>query len=130
MKKVICSLMLIFVVFALCGCSQTSLDKNAPVTLTFIYGEENITVQLPDEEAAKVIEILDGNSYDSSFGAPSCGFDKNISIKVADQVFAIARDTCKYVQDLDNLKYFNVSQEDIEYIHSLFEKYGGYFPCI
>ena len=130
MKKLMCILLLICVIFALCGCSQTSLDKNATVTLTFIYDKEHIAVQLPEEEASKVIEILNGNSYSSSYEIPSCGFDKNISVKVGDQAFAIARDTCKWVQDLDNLKYFTVAQEDIEYIHSLFEKYGGYFPCI
>lgn len=28
------------------------------------------------------------------------------------------------------LKYFSISEDGIDYIHALFEKYGGYFPCV
>ena len=82
-------------------------------------------------EAEKIIDIIDGSEYDPFYsGIPSCGFDKNVSLKVGDRVFAIAPDTCNVIQDLSNLRFFSVSDEDMEYIHSLFEKYGGCFPCI
>lgn len=99
--------------------------------MTFIYGDQNINVALSDDEAEKIIDILDGNTYDPvSAGIPSCGFSKNISLKVGNRVYAVARDTCNTIQDLGNSRYFSVSYEDIQYIHSLFERYGGYFPCI
>ncbi len=131
MKRCVAILMILVVMLSVCGCSKTSVSNNADVTLIYIYGEENISVSLSAEEAEKVIAILDGNRYDSvTSGVPSCGFDKNISLEVGNRVFAIARDTCNCIQDLGNLRYFAVSQEEIEYIHALFENYGGYFPCI
>ena len=131
MKRYYAIFIILVLMLSICGCSQTNVNNNADVTLTFIYGEENIEVTLEDDEAEKIVDILDGNNYASIFsGVPSCGFDKNISLKVGNRVFAIACDTCNCIQDLGNLKYFDIPKEDMEYIHSLFEKYGGYFPCV
>ena len=132
-KRFVCIMVFLSAAFLLLlwGCSETRLSSGSDVTLNFrVYGE-NISVKLTEDEAQRVIEILDGNAYDSIFdGIPSCGFSKEVSLEVDSRVFAIARDTCNCVQDLGNLKYFNISKEDIKYIHTLFEKYGGYFPCI
>ena len=131
MKKVFAVLMILVLLISICGCSKTSVSNNADVTLSFVYGDDNIHVTLEDDEAEKVIDILNGNDYNPIFsGVPSCGFDKNISLQVSGRTFAIACDTCNCIQDLGNLRYFDISQEDMEYIHSLFIKYGGYFPCI
>ncbi len=131
MKRYFAVLMVLVVLASICGCTKTSVNKNADVYLSFVYGEDNIRVTLEDEEAEKVIGILNGNDYEPiSSGVPSCGFDKNISLKVDGQTFAIACDTCNYIQDLGNLRYFDIPKEDMKYIHSLFQKYGGYFPCI
>jgi len=131
MKRFFAVVFVLTVILAICGCSKTSVDKNAEVTLTFVCGQDNICVVLTDDEAAKVTNILDGNRYDSVFsGIPSCGFDQDVSLKVGNRVFAIAGDTCNYIQDLGNLRFFAISQEDMAYIHALFEKYGGYFPWI
>ena len=131
MKRILLAVFAFLLLFALCGCRKTRVNKNADVTLTFIYGEENIEIVLPEEEAEKVIAILDGKAYDPiGEGIPSCGFHKNISLKVGNRVFAIACDACNCIRDLGNLRYFTVDEEDMDYIHVLFEKYGGYFPCI
>ena len=131
MKRLFAVLMVLVVLVSICGCTKTSVNKNADVTLSFVYGEDNISVTLEDDEAGKVVNILNGNNYDPiSSGVPSCGFDKNISLKVGGRTFAIACDTCNSIQDLGNLRYFDIQQEDMDYIHSLFEKYGGYFPCV
>ena len=131
MKRFFAVLMVPVVLVSICGCTKTSVNKNADVTLSFVYGEANISVALEDDEAEKVIDILNGNNYDPiSSSIPACGFDKNISLKIDGQTFAIACDTCNYIQDLGNLRYFDIPKEDMEYIHSLFEKYGGYFPCV
>ena len=131
MKRIICFVLLASVFCALCSCSKTNISDKADMTLTFINERNNISVTLSEEEAQKVIAILDGKSYDSlASGIPSCGFSKNISLKVGGRIYAIACDTCNYIQDLGNLRYFSVSQEDMAYIHALFKKYGGHFPCI
>lgn len=131
MKRLLCIALVLLILPIVCGCSKTSVSSNAKAELTFIFAEQNINVTLSDEEAEKVIRILDGNIYNPfSDGIPSCGFDQNISLKVGSRIYAIACDTCNIIQDCGNLKYFSVSQEDMAYIHSLFEKYGGYFPCI
>ena len=131
MKRLFSILVVLAVMISVCGCSKTRVNKSADVTLTFVCGDKDIRVTLEDAEAEKIIAILDGNSYNSFFsGVPFCGFDKNISLKVGYRVFAIACDTCNCIQDLGNLRYFDVPKEDMDYIHSLFEKYGGHFPCI
>ena len=131
MKRLSTVLLIFIFILSLCGCSQTSVNKNATVTLTFVYGDTDLRVILEDGEAEKVIDILNGNNYNPALsGVPSCGFDKDISLNVDGRTFAIACDTCNCIQDLGNLRYFDIPQEDMEYIHSLFEKYGGYFPCI
>ena len=131
MKQFFAVLMILVLLISICGCTKTSVSNNADVTLSFVYGDDNIRVTLEDDEAEKVIDILNGNDYNPfPSGVPSCGFDKNISLQVSGRAFAIACDTCNCIQDLGNLRYFSIPQEDMDYIHSLFEKYGGYFPCI
>lgn len=131
MKRLLAVLCILAVLFSISGCSTTRVRKTGDVTLTFIYEDININVVLTDGEAEKVIDILDGKRYDPiSFSTPSCGFSTDISLRVGNRVFPIARDTCNCVQDLSNLRYFDIPMEDIKYIHSLFEKYGGYFPCV
>lgn len=129
MKRIASFFLILLLLVGLSGC-KTSPPKNKEVTLTFVYAEADIQVILPEEEANRVIEILDGKAYGPAFTVPSCGFDKNVSLKVGHQVYAIACDECPTFQDLGNLKYFSVNQSDADYIRSLFEKYGGYFPCI
>ena len=34
------------------------------------------------------------------------------------------------IRGILNEEFYDISKEDMEYIHALFEKYGGYFPCI
>lgn len=131
MKRFFAILIIFAFVLSISGCTKTSVNTSADVTLTFIYGDKDIRVALEKNEAEKVIDALDGKRYDSiTAGIPSCGFDKNISLKIGGRVFAIACDTCNYIQDRGNLRYFEIPQEDMDYIHSLFEKYGGYFPCV
>ena len=131
MKRLLVIFLILTLSVSLFGCDRTRLTAGSEVTLIFINSEKDIRVTLPEEEAEKVIDILNGNDYNPfSSGVPSCGFDKNISLQVSGRTFATACDTCNCIQDLGNLRYFDIPQEDMDYIHSLFEKYGGYFPCI
>lgn len=130
MKRFFAVLLLLAITLALCGCSKTNVNQSANVTLTYIYGGKDITVTLSTAEAEKVTQILDGKSYKSAFSIPSCGFSADISLKVGNRVYAVARDTCGCIQDMGNLRYFNISEDEIDYIHALFKQYGGKFPCV
>ena len=130
-------ILLLLLPLLLTACSITQLQANEKVELTFIYCDSNIQVNLTPEESAKVIEILDGNPYDPLWGGvPSCGFDGNsslkvdVSLKVGNRTYAIACDTCPSVLDVSKLRYFGISQSEMDYIHKLFESYGGRFPCV
>lgn len=129
MKRFVCIALVLVVLAALCGCTETNLRSGSKVVLSYLQGEKNIRVELPYEEAEKVISILDGKKYDPLDGSiPACGFDEDISLKVGNRVFAIAGDTCNILQDLGNFRYFHIPKEDMAYIHSLFNQYGGNFP--
>lgn len=131
MKHLLCIALVLFILFTCCACSTTSVPDGETVELRFIYADKNINVVLSDDEGERIIDILDGKIYDPIFsGTPSCGFDENISLRVDGHAYAIACDTCKNIQDCESLRYFSVTQEEIQYIHSLFEKYGGHFPCV
>ena len=99
--------------------------------LSFDNMGENIQVTLTVDEAARVIDILDGNTYAPAFtGVPACGFSEDISLTVGGRIYAIARDTCSTVKDCGKDKYFSTRDDEMTYIHTLFDKYGGYFPCV
>lgn len=134
MKRLLATFCILVLMFSLYACSNTRVRHGQEVTLNFVYEYTgaNIHVTLTEEEAAAVIDILNGNAYDSTFliGYPSCGFNKNIGFQIGSRIFAIACDGCNGFQDSRNYMFFDISKEDMEYIHSLFEKYGGFFPCI
>lgn len=131
MKRLFAILIVFAIAFSLCACAKTSIDTDSDVTLTYIYADADITVTLEADDAQRVLDILDGNTYDPAIaGTPSCGFSKNVSLTIGSQTFAIACDTCSYVQDLSNQKFFRIADEEMEFIHSLFEKYGSHFPCL
>ena len=131
MKRFYAICILFALMLTVCGCAKTSVDSAADVKLTYIYGDANVRVTLEDEEAETIRNILNGKKYDPiAAGVPACGFDENISLEVGGRVFAIACDACNCIQDLGNLRFFDVPEEEMEYIRGLFGKYGGGFPCI
>ena len=125
-------LSLVFVTYiVLFGCKETHISDNATVKLKYNYLATRFKQTLTEEETAKVISILDGKTYYASpIDTPYCGFDYRIAIVVNGRVFGVACDGCNVLIDYTNLRCFDVSQEDIEYLHSLFASYGGHFPCI
>ena len=131
MKRLFSFLLIPTVILLFFVCSQTKVSRNAPVTLDFVYEETNIHVTLTDQEAARVIEILNGNTYDPILlGYPACGFWEEVVLKLGNRRFSIASDGCNCIFDVSRYHYFDIPAEDMAYIHSLFEKYGGYFPCV
>ena len=66
---------------------------------------------------------LDGNLYDLFPGTPACGFMKCYGFKIGDNYFAMPLDSCNTISDSKTQRYFDVSQEEMDYLHSLFQKY-------
>ena len=126
MKRLICFFLMISCLMSLAGCRETKISEDATVTLHF----NDIVQELTAEESAKVIEILNGNPYDPLSGVPACGFSKEVSFDIGGRFYAVAMDTCNNMQDLGTLRFFPVTEDEINYTHALFEKYGGYFPCV
>lgn len=128
MKRLLCFILMVACLLVLSGCRETKIKENAAVTLHFI----DIFQELTAEESAKVIEILNGNTYKDVFtsGVPACGFSKEVSFEINGKFYCIAMDTCSRVRGFGSSRYFTVSEDEIDYIHALFEKYGGYFPCV
>ena len=124
-------LLIAALIFVFCSCSKTNAKSGKPVTMTYKINGSDICVTLPDDEAEKVIAIMDGKAYSTDFlGTPSCGFDKNVSLKIGNRTYAIACDTCGTIMDWRTSRYFYIDKEEIAYIHDLFQKYGGKFPCV
>ena len=101
----------------------SNVKRNDKVELILIYDEQNIQVVLPDDEANKVKDILDGNLYDLFPGTPACGFMKCYGFKIGDNYFAMPLDSCNTINDSKTQRYFVVSQEEMDYLRSLFQKY-------
>lgn len=128
MKRLICFFLTVCCLMVLAGCRETKISEYETVTLHF----DDIVQELTAEESAKVIEILNGNTYKDVFtsGVPACGFSKEVSFEINGKFYCIAMDTCSRVRGFGSSRYFSVSEDGIDYIHALFEKYGGYFPCV
>ena len=103
----------------------SNVKRNDKVELILIYDEQNIQVVLPDDEANKVKDILDGNLYDLFPGTPACGFMKCYGFKIGDNYFAMPLDSCNTINDSKTQRYFDVSQEEMDYLRSLFQKYDS-----
>lgn len=131
MKKFLAIILSVILLLSAAGCANThtQISDSSQATLKFIYGDKEIVQVLDAEDTAKMSEIFSNKPLDGG-SVPSCGFDEDISITFGNQTFAIACDDCAVVKDCKNNKYFDISNEDKEYIVSVFEEYGGHFPCV
>lgn len=125
MKRFLCIalgiIILVFVIY--CILPTSNVNDNDQVELILIYDEQDIQVVLPDDEANKVKDILDGKLYDPFPGTPACGFLKCYGFKIGDNYFAMPLDSCSTINDSKTQRYFVVSQEEMDYLRSLFQKY-------
>ena len=125
MKRFLCIALgiIIPILVIYCILPRSNVNSNNQVNLILIYDEQDIQVVLPDEEANEVKDILDGNLYDLFPGTPACGFMKCYGFKIGDNYFAMPLDSCNTISDSKTQRYFDVSQEEMDYLHSLFQKY-------
>ena len=125
MKRFLCIALgvIILIIVIYCILPKSKVNSNDQVELILIYDEQDIQVVLPDDEANKVKDILDGNLYDPFPGTPACGFMKCYGFKIGDNYFAMPLDSCSTINYSKNQRYFVVSQAEMDYLHSLFRKY-------
>lgn len=103
-------------------CNYSNLGK-----LKFHYSDVNIDETLTKEQSKRVSDIFNGKRY---IDEPSCGFSEDASISFDGEIFAIASDSCRIVKIIGKDKCIELSESEIQEIHSIFEQYGGYFPCV
>lgn len=116
MKKLF--VLLLVLSLLLCGCSS---GKKATLILTCY--DNNVVQELTTEEAEEVSRIFNSKWISDIGGVPACGFGDDVAIKVGSTTYRIAKDQCSRIQA--GLFTYNISDEDMDYIHSLFEKYSG-----
>ena len=91
-----------------------------PVSIKYNKYGADVSSVLTAEESKNIRDILK-NAEPS--GNLSCGFNFDVSIKIGTRVYLIAQDGCASYQYF--LRYYDISNEDIDYIRDIFDKYGG-----
>ncbi len=131
MKK-LSILLALLMVFSLCfsGCQRVSVSSNKPGKLIFSFPDRGIDIRqtLTQEETDALAAIVNGKSM--SFENSSCGFYQDVCFIIDGTRFCPACDTCNGIRVFGIGMEITVSQEEIQFIHDLFEKYGGKFPCV
>jgi hypothetical protein len=134
MKRFIAILCSLLILCSLAGCQKISIDYDGDAVLTCdtkkigMPGEGiQVTVTLTDLETKTVKSYLASAKHCGASGA-GCPFHKDLSIDFGDQVIAIGYDSCGCVWIVGTDDYYELSNEAISYINSLFEKYAGYHP--
>ena len=64
MKRLLYVFLTVCCLLTIVGCRETKISEDATVTLHFCCYENDIVQELTAEESARVIEILNGNTYD------------------------------------------------------------------
>ena len=121
-----CLALTLLLLLSSCGRVYVSSDQLAE--LTYQYGDVSVSSTLTKEESELLLSIVGGKMLYAD--DPSCGFDVNISFKISDRIFCPACDSCCTIKDCKTGKYFSISDSERETIESIFEKYGGKFPCV
>lgn len=124
----------IFIVpFALINHSnKVSITQESNIILVFKHNDIVIEKELIDEERKQLINIINNRKYISKFfmGELSCGFSENIALLINDEMYEIACDNCPYILVKSKDKYLEFNDNEKKIIEDIFEKYGGYFPCV
>lgn len=108
--------------------STVLLFENRTVTARYIYGDKNITTELSQEDAKRVIKILNGKHI-SIFNLPACGFDENVAVIINGKTFCIACDECGTVYFKERNGYIDLEKSENEELRKILSDYGFEWPC-
>ena len=133
MKKLVFSMPIIIVIIALLlNSGIEKINTNSTVELSFYYGDSKVKTNLNKEESDTIISILNGKRYENKMvtGELSCGFSSNASLKIESEIYQPACDGCNYVYVKSKDKYIYLKDSERDTINKIFEKHGGFFPCV
>ncbi len=102
--------------------------QTSSAQVVYINGDVQFKETLTNEDALAVYAVFNGKTLKAD-SAPG-RFTSNVSIRFGEQIFYIACDRSPVVKLQNKDKYFPITQGDRKLIESIFEKYGGTFPCI
>lgn len=128
MKRFTLCLVVFAIAVMLCACHRVHVNEAETVTLVFCNGETAVETQLSEAESKQISEIFNGKTLYQDH--PSCGFDRNVSLRVDGTIFCPALDGCCIVKDESSGMYFKITQAERDLIDSIFFAHGGQFPCI
>ena len=128
-KRASIVVLMLLLMVSLAGCEKKAIeiDRTDKVVLNYSYKNVVFDEELPQSEAEKMIEIINGKSIRSD--NPSCGFSEEISITIGDYIFCVAQDGDGFLKVEDG-KYIILDDEERAVLDELFSKYGGTFPCV
>ena len=136
-KKILCIVSILTICASTVGIIcltniKVSVDQSAIVKVNFNYEDIQIEKMLSDNDSRTIIELLNDKQLHSKkyMGELSCGFTKDIAFIVGNEYFDIACDGCGYIFYESNEKYIELDENEIQLLHSIIEKYGGFFPCV
>ena len=110
--------------------TELLLYNFGPVMLHYedIVTGENSTVFVSRKEAKEIKNIMNTKSYSGVFPT-SCGYDMNVAVTIGFRHYLVAMDGCTGIS-LPIGTSFDISDENMDRLHSIFEKYDMHFPCI
>ena len=120
-------LLVVLMIFSFSSCSKVEVAEGEMVAV-FQYGDADITKTLSDEDSEIVRKIFNGKSLFSD--SPSCGFSEDVALIIDGNTYCIACDYCGIIYNVEEDKYFNLSDEENETLRNMLCEYGFTFPCI
>ena len=120
-------LLVVLMIFSFSSCSKVEVAEGEIVAV-FQDGDADITKPLSDEDSEIVRKIFNGKSLFSD--SPSCGFSEDVALIIDGNTYCIACDYCGIIYNVEEDKYFNLSDEENETLRNMLCEYGFTFPCI
>lgn len=109
---------------------RVNIEEDDCASIVYRYANEDVETTLSNSDSDIIKSLFQGKilRHDS----PACGFSNNVSISFdsGSLRFCPACDGCGiiYLESLN--KYFSISHDDAETLHSILSKYGFNFPCV
>lgn len=125
MKRIL--IVTILALLLLTSCSGINV-KGTSVNIYFETEEKSYDIHLDDETAEEIKSIFDGK--EAYTDAPSCSFDDKCGFNIGAEIYAIAPDGCGIIKHCPTGKYFNLTEDETQYVHSILEDNGIVLPRI
>ena len=127
MKKCISMLMVVAILLTFSGCATIEHEKDASVTLCMIRDSITVTEAVTDEEAAVILDILNGKTANKSFLTTrwSCPFGFELAIRIDDALYLIAQDDCNVIWKEETTSVYRISDEEKEALEQIFLAHGS-----